>query len=76
MKGIITKEALEFFEEAKQVFKEDESIATYIDSESKYIALRKSYADVRDSIQIYKLDYEVAFFEEVLEPGKPLILGE
>jgi hypothetical protein len=79
MKGIITKEALTFFEEAKQAFQEDESLATYTNAsyaDEKYISLRISGANIRDSIQIFKIEHEVAYFEEVLKPGKPLILGE
>lgn len=66
MKGELYKKDLEFYEEAKKVFGDNDHLETYRDENDEYIALRRGMD--RDCIQIFKLDGEVAFFNNVMEP--------
>lgn len=70
---VVTREDSLFLEEAKKAFTSDETLSTYRNNENTHIALRTSGVNVRDSIMIFKIE-EVAEFEGVLTPGKPLTL--
>jgi hypothetical protein len=75
LKGVekmaITKSDLEFMEEAKKAFLEDEELATYRDENGTYIALRTSSNKCRDSITILETVF-IEEFEGFLPEGKPL----
>lgn len=58
----ITKESLEFLEDAKQSFLKEDQQTTY--SNDEFIALRTGFRE--DCISIYKLDGEVGMFTEQL----------
>ena len=60
----ITKCDLEFFEESKQLFSSDPTYDTYRGSDDEYIALRMGMDS--DCIMIYKLEYPIANFAQVL----------
>lgn len=74
MTVITIKDSL-FLEEAISAFDDDETLSTYRNNTNTYIALRTNGISVRDSIMIFRIE-EVAEFEGVLTPGKPLILDK
>ena len=65
MKGELTIEHFNFFEEALTAFEEDEKLQTYRDKDNKFIALRRGVA--RDCVQVFKLDGEIAFLHNIIE---------
>jgi hypothetical protein len=58
--NIITKEALEFANEAKTRFEVNPELATYLDKDAGYVALRGGMFD--DSMLIYELGNAVGNF--------------
>ncbi|NMH68590.1 hypothetical protein HF072_07325 [Bacillus sp. RO3] len=67
----ITKSDLEFMEEAKKAFMENEELSTYRDGNGNYIALRTSSTRCRDSITVLNTVF-VEEFEGFLPEGKPI----
>jgi hypothetical protein len=65
MKGELTKEHLDFYQECKEVFERLYKRETHINEEGTLIGLR--YGADRDCIRIYDLGPERAFFHNVLE---------
>lgn len=72
----INNNDLEFLEEARKKFLENEHLATYRDTNGYYIALRTSGEKTRDSIEIYELGPMIEDFQGVLPEGKTLVLKE
>lgn len=66
--GNLYQEDLDFYQEAKEAFENNQRLETYTNNEEEYIALR--YGADRDCIKLYKLDGEVAFFNNVMENGR------
>lgn len=60
----ISKEALEFVNEAKESFISNEKMVTYTDKEKGYIALRTGFRE--DCIMVYELGNEVGNFTQQL----------
>lgn len=70
----ITREHLNFMEEAKTAFEENYRLETYRNENDTLIALR--YGMDRDCIQIYKLDGEVGFFANIMNKAPHLYIGD
>lgn len=60
----ITPEALEFVEEAKARFTENDDLSTYRNEKSSFIALRSGFRD--DCMMVYELGNEVGNFVQQL----------
>ncbi|MCP1159340.1 hypothetical protein [Bacillus infantis] len=71
----ITKSDLEFMEEARTVFMNNEELSTYRDENGDYIALRTSSTRCRDSIVVLSTVF-VEEFEGFLPEGRPLVIKD
>jgi hypothetical protein len=60
----ITKESLEFMQEAKEAFENNTDLTTYRDDKEEFIALRSGMFD--DCIMIYELGSQVGNFVQQL----------
>lgn len=67
----ITRGDLEFMEEARKAFMENEELSTYRDENGEYIALRTSSTVCRDSITVLNTVL-IEEFEGFLPEGRPL----
>lgn len=70
----IYKEHLEFMEEAKKAFEENERLETYRNENEVLIALR--YGMDRDCIQVYELGEEIGFFANIMKKAPKLYVGD
>lgn len=70
----IYREHIDFMEEAKQAFENNERLETYRNDNDTLIALRHGMD--RDCIQIYKLGEEVGFFANIMLKAPELYVGE
>lgn len=60
----ITSEALEFVEEAKKMFTENDAMTTYRNEKEEFVALRGGFLD--RSMTVYELGRPVGYFIEQL----------
>ena len=70
----ITRQHLNFLQEAGLAFEENQRLETYRDKENQFIALR--YGLDRDCIWIYELGDDVGFFANIMAKAPQLILEE
>lgn len=71
---MIYREHLDFMEEAKQAFENNQRLDTYRNDGDTLIALR--YGMDRDCIRIYKLGEEIGFFANIMSKAPELYVGE
>jgi len=69
--NLISREALDFLEEAKNSFNNNGELITYTDSENEFIALRGGFRE--NCILIYELNCEVGNFTDQL-PSRHKVL--
>lgn len=62
--NIITKEALEFVDEAKEAFRNNDDLTTYRNDKETFIALRTGFRE--DGLMVYELGNPVGNFTEQL----------
>jgi hypothetical protein len=69
----ITKQVLNFLDEALHEFEHDETLTTYTDYDECYIALRTTGDLTRDSVLIHKIE-RIAEFNGVLKQGRKITI--